>query len=192
MSDTLSLSEEFQASALAYNGKADSVTLPMLLTKYAVLQRHQLTDPLEKDSIAATLFGCGLEMMQAVARKGPARLYIDDDMPNAIGSIFSLLLEPESANNLPSRAPTMLAQVTLELLRNAEAAQDSDFLDHDKRPDYSAYCEYRSKVPQLAALALSFADKFKTAIEKSNANVTTGGPVTTSKPLQLKTTGQPV
>ena len=187
MSDPLSLSEEFAASACAY-GKGEGVNLTALLTRYAVLQRHQLTDENEKDSIAATLFDCGMKKVETLLARAPGATRFYDDLTDELAKIFSRLLLPESVNHIPARAPARLAQITLDLLRVADAAVEGNFLDSQNRPNYIAYCEYKEKMPSLAAFMLTLADSFTTAVSNSTANVTTNTPVVASKPIVLTRT----
>lgn len=174
---TSSLTEEFNRSAASFEQKG-LTSLSMLLTKYHLLQRHILTDPVEKAQLAGMLFECGLNRLKDYANGLGTP---DDNFCTQTGKILGTLLEPESVNSIPDNAPDLLARVALDIIRSAEKAERSDFDHH-----YDQWQACRTGKSQLAALALDYADKYREQAPQPG-NVSTSQKVTPARPIVLKT-----
>jgi hypothetical protein len=183
----VSLADEFRASADAHKKNEEIVPLAMLIAKYEILQRHKLTEMADKESVADTLFECAVDMVRPFLSKAPPQTYIAGDFADTFSSVISKLLAPESMDHIPQRAPGVLTDLALDLLRKGEAAVPEDFAGRNGMTrDHSKCQEYKAEITRAAATLLSSADDLRGAIEKSHANVATGHTVVASPRLTLK------
>lgn len=180
----LSLSDEFAASAQKYDQESEDAVQKLLLTKFAILMRHKLTEGADKDAAAAALFDCGIKYVADVALQEKPTA-IRDDIVGRIKPVFAALMSPECAQHIPSRAASELATTALDVARKGEAAVWQDF------SDWSQLTSFQGTTAALAGMLLYFADQMKETIDRRNENVTTSAPITASKPISLKRANTP-
>jgi hypothetical protein len=180
MSDATSLTEEFNTSARSFEDNGNT-SLSMLLTKYNLLQRHVVTDTIEKTILAGRLFTSSLTVMKSFTGTRPARSAAPDEkVAPRIAIILGTLINDENVNYIPEHAPDDLAGVALDLIRRAERADKADFgYSHE---EWSAY---RNNMSILAATALEYADKFRD-VRPPAGQVSTAQNVTPAKRIVLK------
>lgn len=182
------LSEEFDAAARSFNGKEEAINLTMLLQKYHVLQRHKVTDAGEKSALAKSLFECGLHVLQDIrGKRDDITASLDVEGTKNITTLFARLLEPDSIAYIPAAAPATLADIALDLIRKAENVDKNNFMTEKRHfPDEERAWAHKNGLAAFTEVALTFADKFREAVERGIANVETTHPFTASKPLVLK------
>ncbi|TAL26965.1 MAG: hypothetical protein EPN97_18540 [Alphaproteobacteria bacterium] len=186
------LSDEFDASARSYNTREGKTSLSMLLQKYSVMQRHKVSDPAGKGALATSLFGCGMNVLEDIyAKKDDKSAFINTDETKTATTIFARLLDPDSVNYIPASAAATLADMALELMRKAENVDSKNFMNKFDCPDEKQTWEHKNGLSAFAEVALTFADKFREAVNMGIANVETSQSFQACKPLVLKQPASP-
>jgi hypothetical protein len=181
------LTDEFSATVARYKADEGDVTLPMVVTKFSLLMRHKLGAIDEKRKAAQALFECGVGMItREMDKPANGRTIIPNNVSETAEKIFSLLATEEMKDYIPIRAPAMLADVSLTCLRKAEGLKDEDFVDSEGRIDRADMTNYKTKMSDMAATALEFADNYRSLIDSSASNIKTSRAITAAKTFVIK------
>lgn len=193
MSETQSLTDEFNATADRYMTRRD-ISVEIMLLKYANLQRYKLNDDAPaKREITETLYRCAKGKLKAVSEPAASnQINLHESLNTTVRRMLDTILAEGQAENIPKTAPQELSSISMQMLRNVENLDTKNFLNWDKRVDAESVSTYRTAATVLASFTLECADMLRQALKETNGNVTTSQPVATSRPIQLKQpTGAP-
>jgi len=149
-----------------------------LVTRYTTLLKFKAVSEEQKSELVKTLCTCFEDYLKKHTL--PDLRWLSGESENNLKQLSAALKSPESLKHIPDNAAKVLADLSLDLLDQAQKMENNDNIPYTRRDEYTA------KVTRFAALALSTAEAFQQALDAREVDVKTSKNIAPAKRITLK------